>query len=148
MVKMFEDPEQMLLLLPFITLIISLIVSYHWMRSNNASKKEKEEKEREERSEREVKELAPAWLIVILHGMSELHDKIADDVKHLNSKIDNVEKKLDSVSATSSGVVLEEKGKEVSKVMEEQQLANNPRTVRRHSNPSSTLSKSKSGRKN
>ena len=142
MVKMFEDPEQMLLLLPFITLIISLIVSYYWMRSNNASKKEKEEKEREERSEREVKELAPAWLIVILHGMSELHDKIADDVKHLNSKIDNVEKKLDS------GVVMEEKGKEVSKVMEEQQLANNPRTVRRHSNPSSTLSKSKSGRKN
>ena len=142
---MFEDPEKMLLLLPFITLIISLIVSFYWMRSNNAGKKEKE---REERSEREGRELAPAWLIVILHGMSELHDKIADDVKHLNSKINNVEKKLDSVSVTSSGVVLEEKGKEVSKVMEEQQLANNPRTVRRHSNPSSTLSKSKSGRKN
>ena len=139
LVKMFEEPEKMLPLLPFATLIISIIVSYYWMRSKNASKKEKEEKEREERREREGRELAPAWLILILQGMSEVHDKIADDVKHLNSKIDNVEKKLDFMSA---------KGKEVSKVREEQQVANNPRTLRRHSNPSSTLAKSKSGRKN
>ena len=139
LVKMFEEPEKMLPLLPFATVIVSIIVSFYWMRSNNASKKEKEEKEREERREREGRELAPAWLILILQGMSEVHDKIADDVKHLNSKIENVEKKLDFMSA---------KGKEVSKVREEEQEANNPRTLRRHSNPSSTLAKSKSERKN
>ena len=66
----------MLLLIPSIAFLL-LVLAYSWMNS-----KVKEEKEPGRRQE----ELAPAWLMIILHGLSELHAKVALEVE---KKIEN-----------------------------------------------------------
>ena len=148
---LFEDPEKMLVfvlplnnMLMFVLVLIIFCIAY-WMRSSRKKKKEEEEKEREEKRRREEKEreLAPAWLLVVLHGMSELNEKFADDVKHLNNKIDKLEKTLDNISLSASGV--ERKEVAMSK-------KDDPRSIPgilRHSNSKpSSAAKSKSRRKN
>ena len=104
-----------------------------------------EEKEREEKRRREEKEreLAPAWLLVVLHGMSELNEKFADDVKHLNNKIDNLEKTLDNISVSASGV--ERKEVAMSKKDDPRSI---PGILRHSSSKPSSAAKSKSRRKN
>ena len=63
----------MLLLIP-ITIVLVLFLAYSWMNINNDNVEEKRE------SGRDPEELAPAWLLIILHGLSELHDKLQLEV--------------------------------------------------------------------
>ena len=67
----------MLLLIPSITFLL-FVLAYSWMNNN----KVKEEKE----PVRGQEELAPAWLMIILHGLSELHAKVALEVEKKNSQ--------------------------------------------------------------
>ena len=69
---MFNDLDPMLLLIPFIAFLL-LVLAYSWMNNNN-NVKEKE-------PSRDPEELAPAWLMIILHGLSELHAKVALEVE-------------------------------------------------------------------
>ena len=69
---MFNDLDPMLLLIPFIAFLL-LLLAYSWMNNNNNMKEEKE-------PGRDPEELAPAWLMIILHGLSELHAKLALEV--------------------------------------------------------------------
>ena len=73
---MFNDLEPMLLLLPFITFLL-LLLAYSWMNNNNNNNSNNMKKEERRR---DSKELAPAWLMIILHGLSELHAKVALEV--------------------------------------------------------------------
>ena len=70
---MFNDLHVMLLLIP-ITIVLVLFLAYSWMNINNDNVEEKRE------SGRDPEELAPAWLLIILHGLSELHDKLQLEV--------------------------------------------------------------------
>ena len=71
----------MLLLIPSITFLL-FVLAYSWM-NNNKVKEEKEPGRRQE-------ELAPAWLMIILHGLSELHAKVALEVEKKIENIPNV----------------------------------------------------------
>ena len=73
----FNDLDPMLQLIPSITFLL-FVLAYSWM-NNNKVKEEKEPGRRQE-------ELAPAWLMIILHGLSELHAKVALEVE---KKIEN-----------------------------------------------------------
>ena len=70
---MFNDLDPMLLLIPFIAFLL-LLLAYSWINNNNNVRVNKKE------SRRDPKELAPAWLMIILHGLSELHAKVALEV--------------------------------------------------------------------
>ena len=73
---MLKDLEPMLLLVPFIAFLLLLLV-YSWTNNNNNNNNNMKEKKE---LRRDPKELAPAWLMIILHGLSELHAKVALEV--------------------------------------------------------------------
>ena len=74
---MFNDLEPMLLLFPFIAFLL-LLLAYSWINNNNNYVKEPKKEPK-----RDPKELAPAWLMIILHGLSELHAKVALEVQKI-----------------------------------------------------------------
>ena len=73
---MFNNLEPMLLLVPFIAFLL-LLLAYSWINNNNNNNNVRVNKKE---SRRDPKELAPAWLMIILHGLSELHAKVALEV--------------------------------------------------------------------
>ena len=84
--KMVDKEELLPLLIPLLALIVLLITFVIKSRGKRTD---------EDKSESSESESTPPWLLAILLGMSELREKMEDEIKQLDVKIARLEMKME-----------------------------------------------------
>ena len=84
--KMIDKEELLPLFIPLLALIVLFITFVIKSRGKRTD---------EDKSESSESESTPPWLLAILLGMSELREKMEDEIKQLDVKIARLEMKME-----------------------------------------------------